>query len=111
MEVVKEVPKEVVRTVNVEVPTIVEKPVYIDKPIYIESPPIEREKIVEVPVRVDVPYEVPVEYPVYIDKPVVEEEWLIKIRELEEHLEYSLRDNAYLVTENGNLRLKVSQLS
>lgn len=111
MEVVKEVPKEVIRTVNVEVPTIVERPVYIDKPIYIESPPIEREKIVEVPVRVDVPYEVPVEYPVYIDKPVVEEEWLIKIRELEEHLEYSLRDNAFLVTENGNLRLKVSQLS
>ena len=49
-------------------------------------PPIETEKIVEVPVRVDVPYEVPVKYPAYIDEPVVEEEWLLKIRELEEHL-------------------------
>jgi hypothetical protein len=35
---------------------------------------------VEVPVEVRV--EVPVEYPVYIDKPIVEEEWLIKIRDL-----------------------------
>jgi hypothetical protein len=98
--------KEVIKTV--EVPSIVEKPVYIERPVYIDRV-VEVEKRVEVPVEVRV--EVPVEYPVYIEKPVVEDEWLIKIRELESALENTMRENAYISSENGELRIRVAQLA
>lgn len=57
-EVVREVPKEVVRTI--QVPEYLEKPVYIDKPVYVD-------RVVER--KVEVPIEVPIETPVYIDRP------------------------------------------
>jgi hypothetical protein len=60
---------------------------------------------------VEVPIEIPVEYPVYIEKPVVEEEFLIKMRHLEAELESAMRDKVILGDENGQLRVKVSQLS
>ena len=51
------------------------------------------------------------EYPVYIDKPVVEEEFLLRFRQLESDFQLSLRDNALLADENDELRKRVAILS
>lgn len=71
-EIIKEVPVEVIKTVEVPVETVVEKEVIVEKEVPVEVI-VEKEVIKEVPVEVEKIVEVPVEVEKIVEKEVIKE--------------------------------------